>query len=85
MFGYVWQQSQPTFVSPTSAVEQTRQALTNMQQVLKAAGATMSNVVKTTVMMANIDDFSAIDAAYRASCFLPKAETDDVCRRSLLP
>lgn len=59
----MFQQSEPTFVSD-SAADQTTQAMKNMGAVLEAAGSSHEKVVKTTIMMANIDDFKAIDAAY---------------------
>ncbi len=43
---------------------QTRQSLTNMKNILMAAGADMSNVVKTTVLLADIADFAAMNAVY---------------------
>ena len=43
---------------------QTRQSLTNIKNILAAAGASMNDVVKTTVMLKNIDDFAAINAVY---------------------
>ncbi|MBP3467847.1 MAG: RidA family protein [Paludibacteraceae bacterium] len=44
--------------------EQTRQALTNIKAILEEAGASMDNVVKTTVFMANMDDFADMNAVY---------------------
>ena len=44
--------------------EQTRQALTNVQAILEAAGLTMANVVKTTVFMADMNDFADMNAVY---------------------
>ena len=43
---------------------QTRQSLTNIKAILAAAGADMSNVVKTTVLLADIGDFAAMNAVY---------------------
>ena len=43
---------------------QTRQSLTNMKNILLQAGADMSDVVKTTVLLADIADFAAMDAVY---------------------
>ena len=43
---------------------QTRQSLTNIKAILAEAGADMSNVVKTTVLLANIADFAAMNAVY---------------------
>ena len=43
---------------------QTRQSLTNIKAILAEAGADMSNVVKTTVLLANMADFAAMNAVY---------------------
>ncbi len=43
---------------------QTRRALMNVSAILKAAGTSMSKVVKTTVFMANMNDFSLMNAVY---------------------
>lgn len=44
--------------------EQTRQSLLNVQAILAEAGLTMANVVKTTVFMADMNDFTAMNAVY---------------------
>jgi len=44
--------------------EQTRQSLLNVQAILTEAGLTMANVVKTTVFMADMNDFAAMNAVY---------------------
>ena len=44
--------------------EQTRQSLLNAQSILKEAGADLSNVVKTTVLLADIADFGAMNEVY---------------------
>ena len=41
---------------PEGIKAQTRQALTNAQEILKAAGTDMKHVVKTTVLLADIDE-----------------------------
>ena len=43
---------------------QTRQSLTNIRNILQAAGADMKNVVKTTVLLADINDFAAMNEVY---------------------
>jgi len=43
---------------------QTRQSLTNLKNILLAAGADMGSVVKTTVYLANIADFAAMNEVY---------------------
>jgi len=47
-----------------TAGEQCRQVMDNVSTVLKAAGADLSNVVKTTIFMANLDDFSSVNEMY---------------------
>jgi 2-iminobutanoate/2-iminopropanoate deaminase len=44
--------------------EQTRQSLTNVKAILEEAGLTMNNVVKTTVFMADMNDFADMNAVY---------------------
>ena len=43
---------------------QTRQSLTNIENILKEAGADMSDVVKTTVLLNDIADFAAMNKVY---------------------
>ena len=43
---------------------QTRQSLTNVRNILEAAGYTCADVVKTTVLLAHIEDFAAMNAVY---------------------
>lgn len=44
--------------------ELTRQSLTNMKAILEEAGTSMGNVVKTTVFLADMNDFSAMNEVY---------------------
>lgn len=43
---------------------QTRQSLTNVKNILEAAGYSLNDVVKTTVLLADIADFAAMNAVY---------------------
>ena len=43
---------------------ETRQVLKNMEAVLKEAGATSHNVVRTTVFLADLGDFAKVNALY---------------------
>jgi 2-iminobutanoate/2-iminopropanoate deaminase len=43
---------------------QAEQAIKNIQAVLAAAGATLDNVVKTTVYLKTMSDFAAMNAVY---------------------
>lgn len=44
--------------------ELTRQSLTNMQNILAEVGLTLDNVVKTTVFLADMSDFAAMNEVY---------------------
>lgn len=44
--------------------EQTRQSLTNAKAILAAAGLGLENVVKTTVFLADMGDFAAMNEVY---------------------
>lgn len=43
---------------------QTKQSLTNIQSILAEAGMSMADVVKTTVLLADIADFAAMNEVY---------------------
>jgi len=43
---------------------QTEQVLANLNAILLAAGVSFADVIKTTVFMKNLDDFSAMNAVY---------------------
>lgn len=49
---------------PESIEEQSRQALKNVGAILAAAGLAYGDVVKTTVLLADIADFAAMNAVY---------------------
>jgi len=50
---------------------QTRQALTNVSAILEAAGTSLANVVKTTVFLADMGEFKAMNGVYAE--FFPDA------------
>ena len=47
--------------------EQTERVLANLQAVLKAAGSDFSKVVKTTVFLVDMADFTAMNEVYAAA------------------
>ena len=50
---------------PEGGVEaQTRQSLMNIKSILEAAGSGMDKVVKTTVLLADMGDFAAMNGVY---------------------
>jgi 2-iminobutanoate/2-iminopropanoate deaminase len=42
----------------------TRQAMTNLKEILAAAGSSLDRIVKTTLFIADMDDFPKINEAY---------------------
>ena len=44
--------------------EQARQSLTNVKAIFDEAGLTLDNVVKTTVFLADMNDFADVNAVY---------------------
>ena len=51
--------------TPKTIEEQTRQVLTNISNILQAGDATMDHVVKSTVHLADLEDFHAFNDVYR--------------------
>jgi 2-iminobutanoate/2-iminopropanoate deaminase len=51
---------------------ETERVLANLQAVLGAAGATMADVVKTTVYLADMDEFAAMNEVYARAFPDPK-------------
>lgn len=49
---------------PEGVEAQADQALTNLNEVLKASGLSLDHVIKTTVFLNDINDFAAINAIY---------------------
>ena len=66
-----------TGTMPDGIEAQTRQALTNLAYVLDAAGLCLDDVVKTTVLLADIADFGAVNAVYAE--FFPGNKPARVC------
>ncbi len=53
-----------TGTMPDNVADQTAQSLMNAAAILQSAGLTLDNVVKTTVLLANIADFGAMNEVY---------------------
>lgn len=49
---------------PGGVEAEARQALTNLQAVLEAAGCSLADVVKTTVFLRDINDFPRMNGVY---------------------
>ena len=56
--------SSGTLVGDGDVAVQTKQCLDNLSAVLAAAGATMANVVKTSVFLKDINDFAIMNGVY---------------------
>lgn len=63
---------------------ETRQVLANLAAVLAAAGATFRHVVKTTVYLADVNDFAAMNEVY-ATAFEPPAPARSTIQAARLP
>jgi 2-iminobutanoate/2-iminopropanoate deaminase len=63
---------------------QTRQVLRNLGAVLDAAGASLDSVVKTTVFLADMNDFAAMNEAY-ATFFTSPAPARSTVQAARLP
>ena len=49
---------------PAGAAAQAEQAFANIRAILEAAGLGLANVIKTTVFLADLADFAAVNDAY---------------------
>ncbi len=50
--------------APGGIEGETRQALENLKNVLEAAGSSLENVIKTTVFLRDMDEFTAMNGVY---------------------
>lgn len=48
----------------TTAAEQARQVLNNLRAVLRSAGVSLDNVVKTTIFLTDLRQFGEVNAVY---------------------
>ena len=68
--GFIYCSGQIPINPATNAIEavtiedQTRQAITNLKNVLEKAGSSLANVVKTTVFIKDMNDFAALNGVY---------------------
>lgn len=63
---------------------QTHRVLTNVGEILKAAGGSFDHVVRTTVFLADMDDFAAMNAVY-ATYFTAPAPARSTVQVARLP
>ncbi len=62
---------------PAGIELQTRQALDNIGAILNEAGLTHNDIVKTTVLLADLNDFAAMNAVYAE--YFPQDKPARVC------
>lgn len=68
--GFVWCSGQIPINPATQKIDavtiedQTRQVIQNLKAVLEKAGSSLSKVVKTTVFIQDMNDFSALNGVY---------------------
>ena len=60
-----------TGTMPATVEEQAAQSLANLKAILAAAGLEMSDVVKTLVFLADLNDFAAVNAVYEKAFTAP--------------
>lgn len=65
-------------VGEGDVAQQTEQVIANLQAILEAAGVTLAAVVKTTVFLADMNDFAAMNAVY-ARYFAEKTAPARAC------
>ncbi|WKK67000.1 RidA family protein [Lutimonas zeaxanthinifaciens] len=66
-----------------SIEKETQQVMKNLSGVLKAAGMSFENVIKTTIFIKNMDDFQKINGVYGSffdEATAPARETVEVAR-----
>jgi 2-iminobutanoate/2-iminopropanoate deaminase len=51
-------------VAPGDAAAQTRRVMENLQAVLSAAASSFAQVVRTTIYLTNLEDFSRVNEVY---------------------
>jgi 2-iminobutanoate/2-iminopropanoate deaminase len=64
--------------------EQTAQVLRNLSNVLEAAGSSLARVVKTTVFLADMNDFAAMNEVY-ATFFTQEPPARSTVQAARLP
>ena len=68
---------------PGGVAAETEQCLANLAAVLKAGGATLADVVKTTVYLADMADFAAMNDVYARRMPDPKPARTTIAARGL--
>jgi 2-iminobutanoate/2-iminopropanoate deaminase len=72
-----------TGAMPEGVAAQTAQSLANVKAILAEAGLTLDNVVKTTVFLADMGDFAAMNEVYAANFAAPYPARSAVAVKTL--
>jgi 2-iminobutanoate/2-iminopropanoate deaminase len=67
----------------TDAASQTRQVMANLAAVLAAGGSDFAHVVRTTIFLADMNDFAAVNEVYGASFPVTKPARATVAVKTL--
>ena len=69
-------------IVPGGIDEQTHRVISNLEAVLRAAGVSLRDVVRTTVFLTDMNDFAAMNAVYaeRFGAHRPSRSTVEVSR-----
>lgn len=70
--------------NPSDVVSETRQVMANLGALLKAAGLDFSHVVKASIFLADMNDFSMVNEVY-ASFFEKDFPARETVQVSVLP
>lgn len=62
---------------------QTKQVITNLTATLESEGATLTDIVKTTVFLVDMGDFVGMNAVYEALFTVPRPARSTVAVREL--
>ncbi|NER52980.1 MAG: RidA family protein [Symploca sp. SIO1A3] len=65
-------------IGTDDVVQQTEQVMANLEAVLTAAGATFEDVVKTSVFLADMNDFAVVNEVY-GKYFNPESAPARAC------
>jgi 2-iminobutanoate/2-iminopropanoate deaminase len=70
---------------PAGVDQQAEQVMNNLDAILKEAGMNFSNVVKTTIFLKDLNDFTVVNGVYgsRFTSDFPARETVEVSRLPL--
>lgn len=68
---------------PEGITAQTAQSLANVKAILAEAGLTLNNVVKTTVFLADMGDFAAMNSVYAENFAAPYPARSAVAVKTL--